>query len=151
VAMVCFAHAASAVPWAPATFPNPYSDIAQCGRAGLPSRICDPDSVLSPESANVVEGIIKSIEAAKLPYAPSPCPAAGEEGYQVSPPRKLHDQHSAQEHDCTVGECSSHVSAMRVAMDPPAPHCSVELSMKFWSGTMAGSLGLPIVYGICSL
>ena len=83
VAMACFAHAASAVPWAPATFPNPYSDVAQCGRAGLPSRICDPDSVLSPESANVVEGIIKSIEAAKLPYAPSPCPAAGEEGYQV--------------------------------------------------------------------
>lgn len=81
--LACFAHAASAAAWAPATFPNPYSDVSRCGRAGLPSRICDPDSVLTLESANVVEGIIKSIEAAKLPFAPSPCPAAAEGGYQV--------------------------------------------------------------------
>ncbi len=113
VAMACFAHAASAVPWAPATFPNPYSDVAQCGRAGLRSRICDPDSVLNPESANVVEGIIKSIEAAKLPYAPSPCPAAGEEGYQAGPPRKLYEP-LFQEHDCIIADCRCHASTMRV-------------------------------------
>ena len=91
-AAVCLAHASSAAsptPWAPATFPNPYSDVNRCGRAGVPSRICDPDSVLSTESANVVEGIIQSIEAPKLPFAPSHCSGASEGGYQVGPPREL--------------------------------------------------------------
>jgi hypothetical protein len=90
IAAASLAHASSAAsgtPWGPATFPNPYSDVNRCGRAGVPSRICDPDSVLSAESANVVEGIIRSIEAPKLPFAPSPCAGATEGGYQVGPHR----------------------------------------------------------------
>jgi hypothetical protein len=37
----------------------------------------------SVESANVVEGIIKEIEAGGDPYAKAPCGEAGEQGYQV--------------------------------------------------------------------
>ena len=112
--LACVVHAASAAAWAPATFPNPYSDVSRCGRAGLPSRICDPDSVLTSESANVVEGMIKSIEAAKLPFAPSPCPAAAEGGYQVrarmlSVKHGLHDEPAA--HHWRVGSIQSATEA----------------------------------------
>ena len=75
---------ADAVPWSPQTFPNPMLDTKACGRGGIASRVCDPDGLLSRESANVVEGIIQDIETAKQPYRESRCDDSGDsQGYQV--------------------------------------------------------------------
>lgn len=88
VLLLCLLHGAQhadADPprWTPDAFPNPMIDKSVCGREGIPSRICDPDNLLSRDSANVVEGIIQDIESAKQPYHKSPCDQPGNQGYQV--------------------------------------------------------------------
>ena len=71
-------------PWSPQTFPNPMRDTKACGRGEIASRVCDPDGLLSRESANVVEGIIQDIETAKQPYRESRCDQSeSSQGYQV--------------------------------------------------------------------
>ena len=56
--------------WSPATFPNPQIEPSRCGR-GHTSRswVCDPDGLLSRQSGDVTEGILKSIASGEHPYA----------------------------------------------------------------------------------
>lgn len=66
--------------WTPSTYPNPAKDPEACGRPGVASSwVCDPDSVISAASRNVVEGLLKGIAMGDPPYARSPCA----EGFQV--------------------------------------------------------------------
>jgi hypothetical protein len=76
---------AAACAWTPDTFPNPERDVASCGRRGVRSWVCDPDGVISYQSANVIEGLIKKIVMGEAPYARDAC-GAGVEGYQVRAP-----------------------------------------------------------------
>lgn len=70
--------------WTPATYPNPQKDLDACGRRGVPSRVCDPDGVLTLEGANMVEGAIQKIETGEEPYARMRCGELGLRGYQVA-------------------------------------------------------------------
>ncbi|GIL83335.1 hypothetical protein Vretimale_11310 [Volvox reticuliferus] len=70
--------------WSPENYPNPMNDVNSCGRRGVSSWVCDPDGVLTYESANVVEGVIKKIYAGEPPYALGPCGNLGLKGYQVA-------------------------------------------------------------------
>lgn len=76
---------AAGVPgWLPDTFPNPNTNPQACGRAGVArSSVCDPDGVLSKESADVVEGLINKIAEGEAPYVRVPCGDAGPQGFQV--------------------------------------------------------------------
>ncbi len=66
--------------WTPSDYPNPAKDPEACGRPGVASSwVCDPDSVISAASRNVVEGLLKGIAMGDPPYARSPCA----EGFQV--------------------------------------------------------------------
>ena len=47
--------------WLKEDFPNPTKDLVSCGRRGKVSWICDPDKVLSYETANKVEELLDSI------------------------------------------------------------------------------------------
>ena len=49
------------------------SAAASCGRRGVRSWVCDPDGVISYQSANVVEGLIKKIVMGEAPYARDAC------------------------------------------------------------------------------
>lgn len=77
------ATAAATTPWSKGDYPNPMKDTEACGRKGVQSRVCDPDGVISYESANVVEGVIQKIEAAQDPFKGDPCGELGVVGYQV--------------------------------------------------------------------
>lgn len=73
--------------WTPSNFPNPTVDVGQCGRKGVRSWICDPDGVLSYNSANVVEGTLREIAAASDPFSSSGCSRLSPDavkGYQAS-------------------------------------------------------------------
>ena len=48
--------------YTPNTFPNPQVDINKCGRHGVQSHICDPDTILSTTSANKIEELIITIQ-----------------------------------------------------------------------------------------
>jgi len=69
--------------WNPRTYPNPVLDPLACGRRVPQSWVCDPDHLLSHESADVVEGLIKLINQGEDPYARAYCGSAGMVGYQV--------------------------------------------------------------------
>ncbi|PNH09193.1 hypothetical protein TSOC_004234 [Tetrabaena socialis] len=75
--------AVSETAWTPETYPNPMVDVTKCGR-GVASWICDPDKILSSEAANVVEGLIKKIQAGSPPYVLAPCGNIGMRGFQVA-------------------------------------------------------------------
>ncbi len=78
--------------WNPANFPNPTVDIEKCGRKGVRSWICDPDGVLSYNSANVVEGTLREIAAAADPFSSSGCSRISPDavkGYQASRSARL--------------------------------------------------------------
>ena len=47
--------------WQKEQFPNPARDIEACGRRGKVSWICDPDNILSYETANKVEELLFSV------------------------------------------------------------------------------------------
>ncbi|KXZ41529.1 hypothetical protein GPECTOR_413g260 [Gonium pectorale] len=70
--------------WTPRNYPNPMRDVETCGRRGVTSWVCDPDGVISYESANVVEGLIKKIHAGLPPFSLGPCGRAGPQGFQVA-------------------------------------------------------------------
>ena len=74
---------AAAKPWSPQDYPNPKKDVQACGRQGVQSAICDPNSVLTLEDANRVEGVIKEIYQGSTPYARHQCGDIGLEGYEV--------------------------------------------------------------------
>ncbi|KAG2431742.1 hypothetical protein HXX76_009238 [Chlamydomonas incerta] len=59
-------------------------DTYKCGRKGVSSWVCDPDAILTYESANVVEGVIKKIFEGETPYVKTYCGASGQIGYQVA-------------------------------------------------------------------
>lgn len=69
--------------YSPDTYPNPMVDTYKCGRKGVSSWVCDPDGILTYESANVVEGVIKKIFEGETPYVRTYCGASGQIGYQV--------------------------------------------------------------------
>jgi uncharacterized membrane protein YgcG len=48
--------------WTPINFPNPRIDLELCGRRGVESRVCDPNALISYESANKIEELIKTIQ-----------------------------------------------------------------------------------------
>eukprot|EP00242_Pyramimonas_sp_CCMP2087_P002430 CAMPEP_0198227466 /NCGR_PEP_ID=MMETSP1445-20131203/109333_1 /TAXON_ID=36898 /ORGANISM="Pyramimonas sp., Strain CCMP2087" /LENGTH=310 /DNA_ID=CAMNT_0043907539 /DNA_START=159 /DNA_END=1088 /DNA_ORIENTATION=- len=51
--------------WSLSSFPNPMTQKHECGRgnvAGTGSKVCDPEGVLSFESANVVENTLNTIQ-----------------------------------------------------------------------------------------
>jgi Modulator of levamisole receptor-1 len=72
-----------AAPWTAEQYPNPSINVTQCGRNGVRSWVCDPDGVVSYAEANIVEGLVKEIEAGQHPYVRHTCGTAGLEGYQV--------------------------------------------------------------------
>jgi hypothetical protein len=75
--------------WTPSTYPNPTVDTKACGRRGVRSWVCDPDGLLSYNSANVVEGTLKEIAAAEDPFVSAGCKKRGPgdpKGYQVRGP-----------------------------------------------------------------
>ena len=47
--------------WAKEKFPNPTINLEACGRRGKVSWICDPESILSYESANNIEELLYSV------------------------------------------------------------------------------------------
>jgi uncharacterized membrane protein YgcG len=75
-------------PWTPGSYPNPSTaaGIEHCGRRNVASRICDPDGVISYESANVVEATIKDIQTPVEPYVQDGCQqhSTSDNGYQVA-------------------------------------------------------------------
>jgi uncharacterized membrane protein YgcG len=57
--------AASGAPtssYRPENFPNPRLDLAECGRGGVASRVCDPGGLLGASHANTVEEFIKTVQ-----------------------------------------------------------------------------------------
>lgn len=89
--LVVHASAADAASWSPSTLPDPSKDPVACGRppSMATSALCDPDRILSPSGANVIEGLLAAIRAAAPPYASSPCASkqerrGGTAGYQVA-------------------------------------------------------------------
>ncbi|KAF6250917.1 TLP18.3, Psb32 and MOLO-1 founding proteins of phosphatase-domain-containing protein [Scenedesmus sp. NREL 46B-D3] len=70
--------------WSPATYPNPQKDVYDCGRDGRKSSVCDPDNILSKESANMVEGLINEIAEATPPFRSAECGSLGQKGFQVA-------------------------------------------------------------------
>lgn len=70
--------------WNPDIFPNPKRDTFLCGRDGRKSSVCDPDAVLSEQTANRLEGLIGDIEDGQSPYRQAPCGSQGMKGYQVA-------------------------------------------------------------------
>lgn len=70
--------------WNPDIFPNPKRDTFLCGRDGRKSSVCDPDTVLSEQAANRLEGLIGDIEDGQSPYRQAPCGSQGMKGYQVA-------------------------------------------------------------------
>ena len=72
------------VSWTQLNFPNPNISPRACGRLVDKSWVCDPDEILSTESKNVIEGVIKKIEQGDEPYARAPCGTLGNIGFQVS-------------------------------------------------------------------
>ena len=47
--------------WQKEQFPNPTRNIIACGRGGLVSWICDPDKILSYETANFVDAVLSFV------------------------------------------------------------------------------------------
>lgn len=70
--------------WTSSTFPNPTRDVDRCNRQGVKSWVCDPDGVISYNTANVVEAVLQDIQAGKSPYKLAPCGALGKQGFQVA-------------------------------------------------------------------
>lgn len=69
--------------WNPQTYPNPVVDLELCGRKGVKSWICDPDGIITYESANVVEAVLRKIRRGEAPYSKMSC--GGEQtGFQVA-------------------------------------------------------------------
>ncbi|KAM7431148.1 hypothetical protein ABFA07_018258 [Porites harrisoni] len=66
--------------WQKEQFPNPARDIEACGRQGRVSWICDPDKILSYETANFVEELLSSVRK----YTYSGCSYVdGNPGFQI--------------------------------------------------------------------
>lgn len=83
-----------ASPWSPGEYPNPFSSAKECGREGVKSSwVCDPDGVVSLESANILEGIILQIARGEAPYGTVEstinCVSETSPGYQVGQMIKL--------------------------------------------------------------
>ena len=89
-ALLCLSlasHSLAQAGWGPQNYPNPVRSPQSCGR-NLQSWICDPDRILSLESRNVVEGVIKLINVGEEPYAKTYCNGANT-GFQVRPLSRL--------------------------------------------------------------
>jgi hypothetical protein len=69
--------------WSPAVYPNPQHDVYDCGRDGRKSSICDPENILSKESANMVDGLINEIADGTPPFRSAQCGSLGQKGFQV--------------------------------------------------------------------
>jgi hypothetical protein len=69
--------------WSPGVFPNPQLDVHDCGRDGRKSSICDPENILSRESANMVDGLINEIAEGTPPFRSAQCGTLGQKGFQV--------------------------------------------------------------------
>lgn len=70
---------ATARAWGPEDLPNPQADPAGvCGRGGVASAVCDPDSVLSKKDADTVDGLVNFIEAGEHGFSKVSCSARGE-------------------------------------------------------------------------
>eukprot|EP00879_Flechtneria_rotunda_P006550 GHRR01006883.1.p1 GENE.GHRR01006883.1~~GHRR01006883.1.p1 ORF type:complete len:394 (+),score=102.81 GHRR01006883.1:191-1372(+) len=70
--------------WNPSTYPNPQQDVKLCGRQGVKSSICDPDGILSVETANMVEGLINEIAEGDPPYTKAQCGDQGMQGFAIA-------------------------------------------------------------------
>jgi uncharacterized membrane protein YgcG len=70
--------------WSPVELPSPQSDgRGVCGRGGKKSAICDPDGVLPPDAADVLDGIANFIAEGSHGFAKADC-AGSQKGYQVA-------------------------------------------------------------------
>jgi len=69
----------SAKEWFKEDFPNPTKDLGSCGRRGKVSWICDPDKLLSYETANKIEELLYSVGK----NTASGCSSDKEAGFQI--------------------------------------------------------------------
>ena len=77
---LCFLQEGSSTQeWLKEDFPNPAKDLGSCGRRGKVSWICDPDEVLSYETANKVEELLYSVGK----NTASGCSSGEKAGFQI--------------------------------------------------------------------
>ena len=77
---LCFLQEGSSThEWLKEDFPNPTKDLGSCGRRGKVSWICDPDEVLSYETANKVEELLYSVGK----NTASGCSSGEKAGFQI--------------------------------------------------------------------
>jgi hypothetical protein len=68
--------------WTQEAFPNPNKDFEKCGRP-VKSSICDPESILTNEQQNMVDGLVNEIARGSSPFRKAACGSAGDQGFQV--------------------------------------------------------------------
>ena len=77
---ICFVQKGNSTKeWVKEEFPNPTKDLRSCGRRGKASWICDPDNVLSYETANKVEELLYSVGKNTV----SGCSSDEKAGFQI--------------------------------------------------------------------
>lgn len=65
--------------WSKEEFPNPTRDLEACGRRGKVSWVCDPDKILSYETANRIEELLYSVRK----NTNSGCGSSDNPGFQI--------------------------------------------------------------------
>lgn len=65
--------------WQKEEFPNPTRDLEACGRRGKVSWICDPDKILSYQTANKIEELLHSVRKNTV----SGCSSSENPGFQI--------------------------------------------------------------------
>ncbi|GIL54125.1 hypothetical protein Vafri_9686 [Volvox africanus] len=70
--------------WTPGTYPNPRTRSDDCGRKNLTSLVCDPDGIITFESASAVDAILFKVAVGGKPFAQAPCGTSGLEGFQIA-------------------------------------------------------------------
>ena len=77
---VCFLkEGKSTQEWRKEEFPNPTKDVGSCGRRGRVSWICDPEKILSYETANKIEELLYSVAKNTV----SGCSSGEKAGFQI--------------------------------------------------------------------
>ncbi|GLI68432.1 hypothetical protein VaNZ11_012846 [Volvox africanus] len=70
--------------WQPETYPNPRTQSNECGRRNLTSLVCDPDEIITFESANAIDVILSKVAVGGKPFAQAPCGTSRLEGFQIA-------------------------------------------------------------------
>ncbi|GFR47860.1 hypothetical protein Agub_g9669, partial [Astrephomene gubernaculifera] len=70
--------------WTPDTYPNPHKTPGACQRQNQTGWVCDPDKVLSFESANAVDALLRRVATGAKPFTQAACGSSGLEGFPLA-------------------------------------------------------------------